>query len=332
MFQALLLLRQLAAKGDLLEQHFILGQRTRWLQKRELTFELEVKVEGSAYIYRLVLEPWGDPEKPRIRSETVHLDGRPIFEFLEGEVHLYDDKFEHKATYGFDSHRSALATIVPRNDNRNLIRYKSWLSSMFMFQLNPFSMGSRAEGESAYPNVDLSNFASWYRHLLQGDQKVNATLLNNLRECLDGFTYLHLESVGENIRLLLAEFDSPGGKPIKYSFNELSEGQRCLICLYTVLHFVLAKGGTVLFDEPDNFLSLREIQPWLIAVDDLLEDGHGQALVVTHHPEIINQWAPESGIQLVREESGPVRIERFHGDPESFLPPAELIARGWERE
>ena len=53
---------------------------------------------------------------------------------------------------------------------------------------------------------------------------------------------------------LAAEFGPTDGKTTKFYFNELSDGQRCLISLYTVLHFVLSKGGTVLLDEPDNFL------------------------------------------------------------------------------
>ena len=95
---------------------------------------------------------------------------------------------------------------------------------------------------------------------------------------------------------------------------------------------LLAKGGTVIFDEPDNFLSLREIQPWLMAADDIAEENHGQVLIISHHPEIINQWAPSSGVQLVRDGAGPVRVERFHSDPASCLAAAELVARGWERE
>ena len=117
-----------------------------------------------------------------------------------------------------------------------------------------------------------------------------------------------------------------------FQFRELSEGQRCLIALYTILHFLLAKGSTIVIDEPDNFISLREIQPWLMAVADTVEEGHGQIVVISHHPEILNQWAPGSGVQFVREGTGPARIEPFYGDPESSLSPAELVARGWERD
>ncbi len=47
---------------------------------------------------------------------------------------------------------------------------------------------------------------------------------------------------------------------LKVGFSELSDGQRCLICLYVILHVVVAKGNTVIIDEPENFISLAEIQ------------------------------------------------------------------------
>jgi len=328
----LLFLRQFVTKGDVFDDFFILSQRTRWLNQPQQTWELEATLEGSRYVYRLVIEPWGEPQRPRVKSETVFFDGKPIFEFTAGEVHLYNDRFEHKVTYPFDWHRSALATIVPRKDNQKLTRFKQWISGLYCFRLNPFRMGSRAEGENLYPNVDLSNIAAWYRHLVQSDPEQNAAVLSSLRESLDGFSFLRLESAGENVRLLAAEFTQGDGKTSTFYFNELSDGQRCLICLYTIRHFVLAKGSTVVIDEPDNFISLREIQPWLMAVADTVEEGQGQILLISHHPEAINQWAPRNGVQFVREGAGPVRLLEFRGDPDVSLPPSELVARGWERE
>jgi ATPase subunit of ABC transporter with duplicated ATPase domains len=157
-------------------------------------------------------------------------------------------------------------------------------------------------------------------------------MLSSLRASLDGFSFLQLEPVGENIRLLAAEFAQVGGKTSKFYFNELSDGQRCLICLYTILHFVLAKGSTVVLDEPDNFISLREIQPWLMAVTDSVEENQGQVLLISHHPEAINQWVPRNGVQFVREGAGPVRVVEFRASTVGSLLPSELVARGWERE
>lgn len=330
--EALLLLRQFAITGVVFDDSYLSSRRTRWLDQPRQTFELEADLGGRRYAYRLAIEPWGEPPRPRVVSETVHFDGKPVFEFKLGEVHLYNDRFEHKVTYEFDWHRSALATIIERRDNQTLSIFKRWLSGLFCFRIDPFKMGARAEGEHLFPNVDLSNIAAWYRHLVQADQKRNADLLDSLRASLDGFSYLQLEPFGENVRLLAAEFAGGGGKTTKFYFNELSDGQRCLICLYTVLHFVLAKGGTVILDEPDNFVSLRELQPWLTAVTDAVEEGRGQVLLISHHPEFINQWATGSGVQFVRDGIGPVRVEPFRGDPDGLLAPSEIIARGWERE
>ena len=329
---ALFFLRQFAAAGRVLDDFFILSERTRWLGQPKQVWEIEAALGGAGYVYHLEIEPWLDPPRPRVLSETVHFEGKPIFEFKSGEVHLYNDRFEQTVTYGFDWHRSALATIMPGRDHRTLDDFQIWLGGLLCFRINPFAMGSRAEGESLSPKIDLSNIAAWYRHLVQADPKQNAAMLHSLRGCLDGFSFLGLEPVGENVRLLVAEFDDGAGRTSRFTFKELSDGQRCLICLYTLLHFVLAKGYTVILDEPDNFVSLRELQPWLMAVADVVEEGQGQVLLISHHPEFINQWAPKSGVQFFRDGIGPVRVEQFRGDPDSSLPPSELVARGWERE
>jgi ATPase subunit of ABC transporter with duplicated ATPase domains len=166
---------------------------------------------------------------------------------------------------------------------------------------------------------------------VQADPTQNARLLDSLRASLEGFSVLRFEPAGENVRLLEAEFSSGAGRS-RFSFNELSDGQRCLIALYTILHFLLTKGHTVVLDEPDNFVSLRELQPWLMAVSEVIDENQGQILVISHHPEFINQWAPRHGVQFVRDGLGPVRVVEFRGAPNSAVTPAELIARGWERE
>jgi predicted ATPase len=130
---------------------------------------------------------------------------------------------------------------------------------------------------------------------------------------------------------MFAEFRQQG-RSHRFGFGQLSDGQRCLICLYAILHFIVGRGGTVVIDEPENFISLSEIQPWLMAAADLADDQKGQILLISHHPELINQWAPAYGIQFVRDGLGPTGFEPFRGNPEYNLPPAELVARGWDRE
>jgi AAA15 family ATPase/GTPase len=326
---ALLLLRRFAIDGDTAAGEAIVGQQTRWLNKSTQKFQIEATLDGQSYIYRLDLEPT-DHDRARVKYESVQLAGKTLFTFKDSEVDLYDDNFESKSYYEANPHRSMLAVLTPRSDNVKLSRFQLWFSELFGFRINPFAMGARAENEIDFPDTDLTNIANWYRHLVQTDPKANTKFLASLRACLDGFDFLQLSAAGENVRVLRAEFETEGDRRSNYSFAELSEGQRCLISLYMILSFVVANGKTVLIDEPENFISLREIQPWLMAASDVIQDTGGQLLLVSHHPELINQWAPDFGVRFVRENGGPARIERFQGDPDGDLSPAELVARGWE--
>jgi len=331
LMDALLLIRRLAWRGESLHETGILDQVTRWMWNPSQTFELEVSLDDQTYIYRLMLELSGSPATQAVMSETVHLGGKPLFEFVGGDVRLFNDQFEHKVSYPFDWRRSALATITERTDNRQLTRFQQWLGALVGFRINPFNTTSQADEDVSEPKPNLSNMASWYRRLVQEDPRQNEALLASLRAVIDGLAFLPFDPIGKSW-LLMAEFIDAAGKSVRFSFDELSEGQRCLICLYAILHFVLEKGATVFLDEPDNFISLREIQPWLTAATESVESGSGQLLLISHHPEILNQWAPDCGIRFVRAGIGPVRVQEFRGDSENLLSPSEIVARGWEDE
>jgi predicted ATPase len=191
-------------------------------------------------------------------------------------------------------------------------------------------MDEAADSEERHPDFELDNLAGWYRYLVQTYPDENVKFLASLKESLDGFSALKFSSSEDGVRKLRAEFLSPTKKRASYSIAELSEGQRCLIALYMILHFLITQGDTVFVDEPDNFIALREIQPWLLAAEEAAEEHNAQLILISHHPETLNQWAKEYGLRFFREENGHVRTERFKDGPDEKLQPSELIARGWE--
>ena len=95
LMEALLLIRQIASIGDTLHDSATLHQRTRWRDHQRQSWELEASLNDQTYVYCLMLEPWGNPPTPGVVSETVYLEGKPLFEFIEGEVNLFNDRFEH---------------------------------------------------------------------------------------------------------------------------------------------------------------------------------------------------------------------------------------------
>ena len=125
---------------------------------------------------------------------------------------------------------------------------------------------------------------------------------------------------------------SKSGRSFRLDFNELSHGQQALIALYALLHFVVREKTTLCIDEPDNFVALAEIQPWLFGVQDRVEEYEAQVLIASHHPELLNMLAPDHGIVLDRDGAGPTTTRRYTADPGSDLNPAERAARGWDGE
>ena len=331
LLDALIFLRRVVLFGHDLKRRRILTFRTRWMDLPTQTFEVEASVNGTVHIYRLVIDSYGSPRRARVQSESLKSNGKLIFRFEDGRVHLFDDQLQQEVAYPFDPHRSAIATISEARVNQSLAQFKQWLSQLVCIRINPFLMGHQAEREHDRPYFDLSNFAAWYRHLVLAQPEENAKLRESLRAALDDFAFLKLERAGEAY-LLLAEFARGKSAGVDLRFDELSDGQRCLISLYSILHFVLAKGWTAILDEPDNFVSLREIQPWLNAVADTISESRGQIIIVSHHPELLDQWAASYGVRFVREGIGPVRVKKFQGMPDDPLPPSEIVARGWENE
>ncbi len=332
-FDVLALLRDFCVAGEFVEGRFGGLTRNRWQDVKEQSFELDVQGNGGNYKFRLVLDSAGNPERSRVVTEEVHFSGRPIFWFKQGEVHLFNDRHEDKVQYPFDWHRSALATVTERRDNTRLSWFKRWLGGLLCVSPDPWRMSGVAAAEVRSPDQHLTNFADWFRHLRQETE--DHEYIKDLSEAIDGFLGMRLEDAGERRREIKVRMSepTPSRQGIEYTIQELSEGQRVLIGLYAALHFALKRGTTVCFDEPDNFIALAEVQPWLSKVLDRTQEEHDcQVLIVSHHPELLNRMAFHEGLLFDRPEGRHVRVRPF-GDPaETELSAAELVMRGWERE
>ncbi len=134
-----------------------------------------------------------------------------------------------------------------------------------------------------------------------------------------------------DVKVLQAKLRSPDGRNKDFPFNEFSEGQRALVALYVLLYCGVTEDSTLLIDEPDNFIALSEIQPWLIKLLDRVDEKNGQVILVSHHPELLDQLASHGGALLDRPNNGETRILPFPSTDDSGLKPSEIVARGWER-
>ncbi len=286
------------------ENPFLESTRTRWLNLPKQVFEVEASIDGRTFLYRVENHFRADSPVSEVRLERLLVAGATVFEQIDGTIHFFVDSPNAPSALPWKTTRSALN--LARLSNVDVDKFLTWIQErVFCFRLDAYrdAMSDTAEGEDVLPEDEVENLAAWYRHLVQADPEANVALLHSLAQTLEGFVSLQFDSVASSTRILRVNFiNTHGGKKrTTYSLEELSDGQRCLMALYSILHFVIAKQeNTVFIDEPDNFVSLREIQPWLQLAEEAVEDHKGQLVLISHHPEVLNYWAQEYGLLFER--------------------------------
>jgi ABC-type cobalamin/Fe3+-siderophores transport system ATPase subunit len=313
-------------------QAFSARSLTRWQTERYQQFELDVLKDNDAYRYTLQIEHDTDMKRSRVTREILEFNKKHLFEFIGGEVHLFRDNHSAGPVFPADWSRSALAVVPEGNENLKLTWFKKWVSNLSCLKIDPYNMTSRSEDEDDYPEERLHNFVSWYRR--KSDERPDGMLkmYGALRDIFDGFLSLPLVSYGENAKQLNISQQMAGvPRAINCSFDEVSDGQRALIALYALFYLGLTSDSTICLDEPDNFISLSELQPMLLSLEERLSEEPGaQLLLISHNQTIIDSLAAEAGIVLYRDATGATRWRKFQAPPDTTLSAGELVARGWD--
>ena len=332
-FDALRLIRNLATGDGILggegERDVSHLEFTNWLKNTIQEFEVGVSSEGHAFEYLIHIEQKADFEKPRIVKERATCDGKNLFDRdLEGVSFKRPDG--SLAGFPLDWRQAALGSIQPQGPLLEVAKLQTAMARLLILRPNPRGMERESKAELKHPDLYLTGLTSWYRSLSQ-DLDWTVALRDLLQEVWPDFRSLRLVDVGLNTKALQLRFDgSNGGSAGELFFDQLSDGEKALLGLYMV-RAALATGAahTVLIDEPDNYVGLPELQPWVLSLRELLDDEH-QAILITHHPEVLSSAGKESGRYLWRDNhTSPTRIGPLN-IPEGMAP-GEAIARGWVR-
>ena len=307
---------------------------TRWQPDGNQTFEIDLEVDSESFRYLLQIEHADGGRQSRVVWESLGVDDTPLFQCKMGEVQLYRDDGSKGPTYKTDWTESALARVAPQASNTRLTTFKNAMRTTVVCNIRPALLRAESTGEARLLDRHAENFVDWYRHAVQENPASAVAHVAALREVIDGFHNIHLQQSGLDTRALMLDFAGDhvsGGDNFKLRFDELSDGHRALVVLYALLHLRPESGGVTLFlDEPDNFLALSEIQPWLLELIDLCDKTPSQAVVCSHHPELIDYLGPDSGVLLVRQSSTAITAqplsELSDGDG---LKLSEQLARGW---
>lgn len=296
-------------------------------------FELDLASPHGSLHYALVLDHDVEHETCTILSEELLSRSGPsgadrIYAYEKGEVYLSSSEGAgDPRTFPFSGQRSYLSSVDKDRANPQLVWFLAFIEQIWILKLNPQNTGASARREELFLHRDGTNFSSWCRNLfLESREHVEAAEAQ-LREVIPGFRSLSVQAAGR-VRVLVARFSPNGAKKgIDIDFDLLSDGQRALIILYVVLHAVSAEAKLLCLDEPDNFVAIREIQPFLIDLANAADDHGLQTLVVSHSAEVIDYMGPSGALLLERPDGGQTRIGALVTTPGLRL--SESMARGW---
>ena len=335
-FEVVSRLRDFAC-DERIDKLFLADDLTRWSTKGEQRFELEFSVDGGLFTYKLTIDYETNATGAHVTSERLLHNGRPVLWSCDRKLQLYRDDDSEGSAYPFGQHRSALATESDERLYSRLHRFRDLVCNFQTLCLAPSQIQSGSENESDVLIADGTNFAAWYRGQILNDPNHLQRATHRLAEVLPGFAGLKLSARIGDYRELLATFSQgTDGTSYSYSFDQLSDGQRALIVLYTLVFGTVPDSGsradsrtiprTLFFDEPDNYVTLPELQPWLAELEDGAGDTLPQVVLISHHPEALDFLAHNT-IWLARGPENHTRIVEPTND--TGLPMSEIYARGW---
>lgn len=299
---------------------------TKWSGRAEQTIEMNVELGGTMYLYYLELRT-DDLNRRRIVRESLHADGEPVVTVGYGKTSVYNDDGKLVQETETSARRSGVGGTTPTAEMRLLAKFLEWSRERLHVFFPNLREATANQSKSGAQQLDpeLLNFASWYASWSQKNPEAVEAVRRSLSEVISGFSGFQTSSDGNKLQVVF----STSGSTYGINFDLISDGERQLCALYTLLHACIKPGHTVFIDAPTNFVPLREVQPWLNEVIDAADvSGGPQVFLVSHHPEIIDLIAPDCGTRLVRDECGPTRILPFMGA--QALSASETVARGWE--
>ena len=329
-FDAMESVKRFIGGVGLVSELFPASELTRWQTLDEQTFEIDLRGEEGLFHYALKLKHISDRRQSRVTREQLVLDEKPLFSFVDGEMVIFNDRHGSSQIMTYDWNRSGLSAVYARPDNTKLTEFKQRMAGLLFLRPCPQMMITDSQDEEDALNTPGNNFASWYRFVQRQDISKQLDLFNELRQVIDGFESMRLDGPADSTVSLRVLIKTAGAKAaIPYKFRELSDGQRQLIVLHTLLYALSDTNRVLFLDEPDNYLALPEVQPWLTALMDATGRSIAQAVVISHHPEVIDHLAREKGIWLSRESAGPTRVQVGKANDTAPLRPSEMEARGW---
>ncbi len=294
------------------EQDFSFGHK-------QLPMELEVGVaiEGKSYEYKIEIEFPDNFLYPKIKSENLSVDNKPIMERDGGQTSLNDS-----AHFLLDWHHIGLPLISVRSEKDDIAIFKNWLSSIVILSPSPRHFHELSKTESRILNRDGGNVLEWVRWLLASNPSLYATMYEFLKFRMPDLVVFKSTSGEERKHLFVFKEDGS----IELDFKQLSDGEKIFFLAASIIAAQKNNPSMLcLWDEPDNFIGLTELNHFITDHRRAFEseDSQAQLLITSHNQRVINNFSDHNIFVISRSSHlAPTRLKslnEIHYDSKTII-------------
>lgn len=272
-----------------------------------IEFELDVTIADKNFSYRLSIEFPEGFVYPRVKNENLFVNNKSILERDGGQTSMYGT-----AHFVLDWHHIGISLISVNSESDSLAVFRNWLRNIIILSPCPRHFNDLSKTESATITREADNVIDWARWLLSSNPSLYITMFDFLKFRMPDLELFRFDNLGRDDRGLLFIFKD-NQNSAQLAFTQLSDGEKIFFLAATVIA-AQKNNPTILclWDEPDNFISLVELNHFITACRKAFETSNGQAqlIMTSHNAQVINNFSNHN-IFLVKRIShlSPTRIE-----------------------
>lgn len=266
-------------------------------ENAKIVIEMVIEDFGQTFRYRLIVEL--TPVGVEIYSERLESKEDIQYRYENGIARVGPHR-EQITAVPISSHRSGMPMFTMAEAGSRGRVFIASLSNLYNVRLNPWTFVNASSPVSTFLKRDGSNLAGWLAGQMAHFTKAAKVVERWTRALGVPVNPRFVNSPEGNVFELELRY---GGETQTARLSDLSEGQRCLLAIHALLADVEADGGTLLLDEPDNFLSYAEVQGLIGEIQSASLHEGAQIIVASHNPALMRALGGVYGVRFYRDKA-----------------------------
>jgi len=272
-----------------------------------IEFELEVEIDKKNFEYKFSVEFPEGFVYPRIKNESLFVNNKALFQRKGGQTSVND-----ASHFSLDWHHIGLPLISIRSDDDPQAIFRDWLKNIIILSPFPRGFNNLSKSESAMVLREANNVIDWARWLLSSNPSLYMEMFNFLKFPMPDLQVFKFEVLGRDDRGLTFTFKD-NNRNFDVDFSQLSDGEKIFFLGATVI--VAHKNNSTalcLWDEPNNFVGLKELNHFIAAFRKSFEalGSKAQLILTSHNERVVNNFSDHNIIVVSRSSHlSPTRIE-----------------------